>query len=91
MKRILIFVSLILSSCASATKVTLPSGQKGFSIDCSGTAIPVSKCIEKAGEVCPNGYEVISSHNESGTMFNPFQGNGQYIPTSHKGMMISCN
>ena len=91
MRKLILLLGIILSGCASATKVTLPSGEKGFSIDCSGTAVPISKCMEKAGEVCPSGYEVISSHNERGTMFNPFQGKGEYIPTSNKGMMIRCN
>jgi len=67
--------------------ITLPSGKKGYNIDCSGTAVSVSKCYEKAGKVCPNGYNVVTSHNQPGVMSNF---NGGLIATSNKGMVIEC-
>ena len=77
----------LLSACASATMISTPSGKPGYSINCSGTAVSVSKCYEKAGEVCPYGYNVLASHNNPGTMTNI---DGSVIATSDKGMMIEC-
>ena len=89
MKSILkiILVSTILAGCANANMITLPNGQSGFTINCSGTAVSISKCYEKAGTVCPNGYDIISSHNQSGVMSNI---DGSPIATSDKGMVIQC-
>lgn len=80
-------VSVALGGCASANKITLPSGQSGFTINCSGTAVSISKCYEKAGAVCPNGYDIVSSHNQSGVMTNI---DGRPLATSDKGMVIQC-
>ena len=87
--KIIIFIisSFLLFSCASSTKIILPSGESGYNISCSGTAVSISKCIEKAGEVCPSGYNVLSSHNKSWVMTNF---NGQLLTTSDKGMIIQC-
>ena len=78
---------VLLSACASAKQITLPSGNSGYSINCSGTAVSISKCVEKAGEACPNGYNIISSHNNPGTMTNI---DGSQLATSDKGMIIEC-
>ncbi|WP_339672020.1 hypothetical protein [Dasania marina] len=84
---IIVIVSTALAGCASANKIILPSGQTGFTINCSGTAVSISKCYEKAGAVCPNGYDIISSHNQSGVMSNI---DGSPLATSDKGMVIQC-
>lgn len=83
----IILISAFAAGCTSANKITLPSGQSGFSINCSGTAVSISKCYEKAGAVCPNGYNIITSHNQSGVMSNI---DGRPLATSDKGMIIQC-
>lgn len=84
---LVVFTLILLTSCATSKQIVLPSGNIGHSINCSGTAVPASKCIEKAGEVCPQGYSVVTSHNERGAMTNF---NGGLVATSHKGIVIEC-
>jgi len=47
------------SGCAVSTPIVLPSGEQGFAIDCEGYSTSFTKCYEKAGEVCPRGYDVL--------------------------------
>ncbi len=83
----IVLVSLTMVGCASANKITLSSGESGFAINCSGTVVSISKCYEKAGTVCPNGYDIISLYNQSGVMTNV---DGNLLNTSDKGMVIQC-
>ena len=59
MKNFLVVFSLssLVIACARATPVITPNGNQGYSISC-GAAV-LDKCYEKAGEVCPRGYEVL--------------------------------
>ena len=50
-----IILLVVFSGCATVNEVTLPSGEKGISIRCEEF---ISRCYEKAGELCPNGYEI---------------------------------
>lgn len=85
-KLIILTMFLVLNGCATATKLTLPNGSTGYDINCGGTAVSVSECYKKAGQVCSSGYDVVSSHNQAGTIY----WQGQYIATSDKGMLIEC-
>ncbi len=84
---IIVLMSALISSCAKSKMINLPNGNKGYSITCNGTAVAISKCMEKAGEVCPNGYNEITSHNNRGIMTGF---NNEQIATSQKGMLIEC-
>tara|TARA_B110000444_G_scaffold185718_1_gene174842 strand:+ start:264 stop:521 length:258 start_codon:yes stop_codon:yes gene_type:complete len=66
MKQIITLISIILiiGGCASASPITLPSGNQGFVVDCSGTAFNWSSCYEKAGEVCSGGYDILEKDEE---------------------------
>ncbi|MEA2066713.1 MAG: hypothetical protein U9O65_06445 [Thermotogota bacterium] len=48
---ILIFVSII-GGCATAKQTYTSDGQKGYVIDCSGSALNWGMCYEKAGKIC---------------------------------------
>ncbi|TAN08257.1 MAG: hypothetical protein EPN38_03685 [Rhodanobacteraceae bacterium] len=50
--------SLSLSSCTTWKPVVLPSGQRGYTVDCSGTNLSWSHCYQKAGKACPHGYDI---------------------------------
>lgn len=56
---LILFLSALLSGCATDTIINGPDGTPVHSIRC-GAAVP-DKCLEKAGEVCPNGYVVLST------------------------------
>lgn len=47
-------VIVLLQGCATPTsrEVFLADGTKGYNINCSGSGMNYSNCLEKAGEVC---------------------------------------
>jgi hypothetical protein len=55
---LLVSIIILISGCATSKQTIGPSGRPVFSIACG--ALVMYKCLEKAGEVCPRGYEVIS-------------------------------
>ncbi len=76
---ILIFsVVYLLSACATARMITLPSGAEGYDIKCRSMEFPA--CHHKADKVCPNGYDVISSDYGGATVYSD----------DHLFMLIEC-
>ncbi len=64
---ILLIICTIFLSCATATKTYSPSGNVGFNIDCSGSALNWGHCYTKAGEICGSrGYVIISKSGDKG-------------------------
>lgn len=57
---------LLLASCTTWKPVVLPSGQQGFTVDCSGTNLTWSHCFQKAGRACPQGYDVAEKLDKHG-------------------------
>ena len=57
MNKILLLV-LVLSGCATATKLNTGEGEI-YRVECDGTAIPMSACFTKANNVCPKGWDQI--------------------------------
>jgi hypothetical protein len=73
-----------ISACVSATPLLTSEGKTRFFIDCGrqGTA----KCIEKANEVCPNGYSIDGQDQRTGWSFNRY-GGGTVSATT---MTVTC-
>jgi|GEM_PF-2371619 len=69
------------------TEVTAPSGKKGYSLKCSGFGRTIEDCYKKAGEICPNGYDI---ENTSRTVQGIPQATGSTIIVSKEYMLISC-
>ncbi len=83
---IIAYVLVACVSCATSSKIVLPSGETGFAVDCDGTAVSMSKCYEEAGKVCPSGYDVIDQHQNTGLMVS-----GNTAGTMQtKGILIKC-
>lgn len=82
---------LSLSSCTTWKTVVLPSGQQGFTVDCSGTNLTWSHCYQKAGRACPQGYDVTQrtdSHSGKvvpGNLFGVLGGSVQ-----DRSVLIQC-
>jgi hypothetical protein len=76
MKTILVIVVLasVLTGCATASRVALPEGDKGFAIRCGDPKL----CYNKAAEVCaPDVYELVATNsNGIGTTFKGTGGFG---------------
>lgn len=56
----------LLASCTTWNQVVLPSGETGFTVDCSGTNLTWSHCFRKAGRACPQGYDVAEKLDKHG-------------------------
>ncbi len=80
MTRIAIAVACAtVAACASIDPKSFsgPNGKPAYSMRCSGMGRTLDACYQKAGEVCPNGYNIID--RSSGTID---------VPTS-SGMLIA--
>ena len=59
-KIVWLFVALFIQACGSTKalveRISLPNGQKGYSVDC--TNFSWSNCFVEAGNTCPDGYRV---------------------------------
>ncbi|MDF1589765.1 MAG: hypothetical protein P1P93_11610 [Gammaproteobacteria bacterium] len=79
--------TLLLSSCATIKplSITGPSGKQGFSMDCvSGTPA----CFSKAGQLCPNGYDIIDHSITSSIVITHY---GAYpMNVTRESLTIEC-
>lgn len=67
MKKLVALMScIVLAGCASVTpeKFIGPSGSAAYTMKCSGSGLDWDDCYKKAGEICPNGYEIIDKSSD---------------------------
>lgn len=87
MKCTLVFVFLALAGCATQKQIYLPSGETGYSINCSGSALTWEHCYAQAGKICATrGYEVLARDDEQGSTSSPLFGTTTHFRT----MLIVC-
>lgn len=83
--------ALALSSCAVSKSVVMPSGQHGYTVNCSGAALSWAACYQKAGQDCPQGYDVADKSDEHG---GPVVAANRYglfgAPVMDRTMLIQC-
>ena len=86
-----VLLALALSSCATSKLTYLPDGKEGYSINCSGAAVPINACFEKAGALCGSrGYNVYDRNNQiipAGAATKDFTHFGAF---NTKGILIAC-
>ncbi len=84
---LLFICTLLLSSCATINPVSItgPSGKQGFSMDCV-TSTP--NCFSKAGELCPNGYDIID-HSTTSSIVVPHYG-AYPMNVTRESLTIEC-
>jgi hypothetical protein len=83
MKNILLLLPLlVIMSCTTAKEITMPSGAKGYAVNCGGTANTWSSCYVKASESCPMGYNVLDKNEERIRIVDS--------PGINRTLMISC-
>ena len=85
---ITIFFLMILIGCAGINPVKFkgPNARDAYSMLCSGMGRTWDKCYVKAGEVCPNGYDIIDQR--SSTVAIP-TGSGM-IAAPKQNLAIEC-
>ena len=100
MKKILLIIIMFLFSCyASSNSVYLPSGEKGYNIDCSTNAEALKylnwgDCYEQAGQLCrEKGYTIIEQ-TQNGKNISRDKTASTYSSSSirvARSMLIKCN
>lgn len=69
-KTLSILSFFLLFGCATSSQTYLPDGRVGYSINCSGSALNMGMCYDKAADICKtNGYDIVhQSENNQGYM-----------------------
>ena len=66
----LLSVAALMSGCTTASPIITPTGQQGFTINCTAMR-DIGDCYRKAGELCGgNGYEIFNQNTKSGSFFS---------------------
>ena len=56
---------LALGGCVTAMPILTPTGQQGFTLNCSALN-DIGQCYKKAGELCgSNGYQIYDQNNKA--------------------------
>ena len=85
--RIGILLSLLLCGCAiSPRPLTGPNGRPGYAMRCSGAGRTLEACYQKAGQLCPSGYDVISEGGGGALLGTPHG----LIGASRHSLMVEC-
>lgn len=87
----------LLTGCATVTEEGQDfHNKKYYGIDCSGAAISINVCYEKAAKLCPAGYTVIANEaasitdNMLSSPLTPGALLGNSIPGVKKGIRVTC-
>ena len=85
---VIIAISFLFVSCASISPVSFqgPNGKQAYSMKCSGMGRTLEMCYQKAGEVCPGGYNIIGQ--DSSTVAVPI--NGSIMAGPRQNLTIEC-
>jgi hypothetical protein len=83
-----LLVSIGLAGCMSIDPTSFkgPNGKQGYSMKCSGFGRTLDACYQKAGEVCPSGYNIVD--RSSGTV--GFMNQGTFMMAPQNGLVIEC-
>lgn len=90
----LVFIALTalaLNACATAKETYTPSGERGYTIDCSGSANNWGVCAQKAGELCgTEGYTILNQSGDQSAMLTSNQFGTYATPIINRTIMIQC-
>jgi hypothetical protein len=82
----------MLAGCETTKPVSLPSGQQGVAVHCSGAARSWSDCMNAAGTACGVAYDIVSEDGESvGGMATPVGNSAMFVHAIHREMIVSCH
>jgi hypothetical protein len=71
MKWAAILATVLLAGCALSTKTSESDGSETYTINCSGTVLGWSECLDKAGELCGQHGYVVLNEQEGGYPYTP--------------------
>jgi hypothetical protein len=88
---------LVVSACAISQEMVMPDGSQGYNISCDGSALSMGTCYQKAGDLCPQGYDILGQDGEAhpmGYSGGQLSGNTSYVQGGYVttyGMMVTRN
>jgi hypothetical protein len=83
----IVIVLLAISGCATQKSTYLPDGRRGYTVNCSGSALSWDACYAKAGSICKDaGYDVIRQDGDTGSVASPLFGGSVITRT----LLIAC-
>lgn len=87
----LIALCIAVTACATSRETYTASGEKGYSINCSGLALNWGMCYEKAGDICgEKGFDIIAGGADQGAIMTGTQF-GLYGGTvTNRSMVVQC-
>lgn len=92
-KLVLLCLPLLLYGCAAAV-TTQHDSPNTYGIDCSGKAVSIDACYQKAAKLCPSGYTVIKQEAPTQTNTVPILSLAgeiaDAIPGVTKGITVQC-
>ena len=66
MRTLLMIAALLaLTACTTSRSITLADGSQGQRIECDGAMLNMADCYQKAGDVCPRGYDTMAANGEA--------------------------
>jgi hypothetical protein len=71
-------IVMMLTACTTAHPTALPGGGQGYAIGCSGIQHTMDDCLARAAAVCPGGYDMVTTTQESVPIINPY-GRSMYV------------
>jgi hypothetical protein len=88
MKNLVLLLAVPLAACASINpeEIRGPNGKIAYAMKCSGFGRTLEDCYKKAGEVCPNGYNIVD--RASSVVGVP--SNGGTIMAPRHTLVIEC-
>ena len=89
---LLLLVAVVLTGCATAKETYTATGEKGYAIDCYGSAGNWGMCTQKAGELCgAAGYTILSKSGDQSQMITANQFGMYATPVVNRSMTIKCS
>lgn len=87
----LLILPLLIVGCATSQEIVLPSGDKGFTVNC-GTyeGNSWSACYKKAGEMCPTGYDILEKNESEDKTLIANQYSIQTLDDDQRTLVIQC-
>ena len=88
MRIILLLSALMLAACGEITPKEFkgPNARTAYYMRCSGAGRTMDACYQKAGELCPSGYNII----ERGSDLAAVPVNGGTMASSRRSLAIEC-
>lgn len=81
---------LLLAGCTRAAQIVTPDGHQGYAVSCNGSMNSTGSCYEKAGQMCPTGYNIHDGGSESRNFIVASGGGLAGGTATNRHLIISC-